>query len=135
MDFEEFFSGVKKTVDNQANEQSEETEMQKLYKAVSSRRAKVAKTIIDNGLSTDERDLSGNTLLHSVILNEESPDVIKLVVELGFDVNATNGRNWSPLYLVRKYLKPSNSNKEIHSWLVSQGAIAKPDILSEPWAK
>lgn len=135
MDFDELLGGVKKIVDGHAAADTEETDMHRLYKLVKAKRAKAAESFISKAnLSLDQRDLAGNTLLHAVILNEESSETIKIVVNLGFDINARGKSDWTPLYLVRKYLRPTATNKELHAWLVEQGAIAHPDLLGEAWS-
>ncbi len=108
-------------------------EMHSLYDAVISLDREKVKLIIDEGFNLDTRDLQGNTLLHSVIINEQSHEVVKFVVELGFDINALNNRKWSPLFVLRKYLVPNNSNKLLHQWFTEKGAISKPDSLGEVW--
>jgi len=108
-------------------------EMHGLYDAVISLDGEKVKQIIGNGFDLNTRDLQGNTLLHSVILNEQSPEVIKFVVELGVDLNSLNTRKWSPLFVLRKYLIPNNSNKVLHQWLMEKGAVSHPDSLGGKW--
>ena len=109
-------------------------EMHKLYDAVSSLDKPAATAIIEDGFDLDTRDLSGNTLLHSVIVNEQPREVIELVVELGFDINSLNKRNWSPLFVMRKYLVVNEPNKALHKWLMGKGALSVPDKNGEKWS-
>lgn len=87
------------------------------------------------GFNLDTRSLSGDSLLHQLIKDESNIEQVKLAIDLGFDINAENGRGWTALFLVRKYLEPNKMNKEIHSFMQSKGAVAKPDRLFEQWTK
>lgn len=89
--------------------------------------------IINDGFDTNERDKSGNTILHKLIDDEESIESVMLAVELGFDVNALNAKGYSALYLIRKYMKPDRYNKMIHDYLIDNGAVSKPDMLDNQW--
>ena len=92
-----------------------------------------SKKIINDGFDTNERDKSGNTILHKLIDDEESIESVMLAVELWFDVNALNAKGYSALYLIRKYMKPDRYNKMIHDYLIDNGAVSKPDMLDNQW--
>lgn len=74
---------------------------------------------------------NGESLLH-IFINEDH-DLIQALIENGININALNKNKWSPLYLMRRQLEPTEKNKELYVWLVAQGAVAKPDLHSDGW--
>lgn len=108
-------------------------EMQNLYDAIVALNKEKVQKILNRGFDKTMCDITGDSLLHKVILNEENTQVIRYVVELGFDLNSKNNSNWTPLYLLRKYLVPNEANKSLHKWLSAKGAVSVPDTLGEKW--
>ena len=94
-------------------------------------KGKASSLLVDFDLDT--RSLSGDSLLHQLIKDEGDIEQIKLAIDLGFGINSKDGNGWTALFLVRKYLVPNQRNKEIHEFMKSKGAIAKPDRLLEKW--
>ena len=133
MNFENLIKKSKETFDESIDADVEHTAMHELYDAVENLDKEASLNIIKSGFDVDSRDESGDTLLHCMISAECSLSVVQLLVDIGFEINAKNKRNWTALFLVRKYLVPNNANKAIHQYLISKGAISKPDRLGDKW--
>ncbi len=58
---------------------------------------KMMRTILETGLNVNQKDTTGDTLLHWVA-RSESPKAIKLLLDQGADVSAENILGWTPLH-------------------------------------
>lgn len=70
----------------------------RLHKAAHSGDIKAVKTLLQNTVDPDERDAFGGTALHAAMF-QQNTDIIRLLIEHGFDVNAQGRSNgYTPLH-------------------------------------
>lgn len=68
--------------------------------------AKVVRALLEaHGGSPNSRSESGSTLLHLATAANNSPDVVRLLVDVGGDANAVDERNRTPLHIAASTAK------------------------------
>ena len=86
-----------------------------LFNSVLSERLDVMRAMIKRLDSTEVRDEEGNTpLIYAVIANKLS--VTKVLVGMGAQINTSNYKGISPLYIAMK-----NNNKDLFDYLIAKG--------------
>ena len=97
-----------------------------LVNATKSRNAKIMETLLNQGADPNQSEWGGAAALHVAAANN-SPELIKLLVRRGADVNAKNGFGETPLILLidRSYGDSLNTLKYLLDnvkYLIEHGA-------------
>ncbi len=95
--------------------------------AVESGYVDMVRLFLDSGVSPDEKDRYGDSLLHRAVSGKQE-DVARLLIKKGADVNAVNKKNETPLFVAARYDDEKETRFNLGKLLLESGA--DPNIRS-----
>ena len=80
--------------------------------------------LLQQGANVNTQDIDSNSPLHSAAWHgEDGIELVKLLISNGADINASNGRGWTPLDVVLEH----EERPKMGEFLVTQGAKSNAD--------